>query len=266
MRYYEEVPDPYQGKPAYGYLKEIEHYSTSYAGEGFLSVGDAAFFVNPLFSKGLAFGMFCAKEAARATAGHLKDPERGDFATYDRLLHSVYRALSMENEALYRSWASPAGFEQVLMAKLAGALREVRNRAESLVHEDVPYRLLEPRHAKVFADVVALTRDDGSGRADRSPEIEAVTARYLEELRTEPETIEARLGRFLTHYDDNLVRHENAAEVAQPGVFTAVACPDCRQAVNATLGRCPACGQDMDPCLTSSPVSDAADGEAQDEP
>jgi len=54
--------------------------------------------------------------------------------------------------------------------------------------------------------------------------------------------------------------------VAQPGVFTAVACPDCRQAVNATLGRCPACGQDMDPCLTSSPVSDAADGEAQDEP
>ncbi len=68
MRYYEEVPDPYQGKPAYGYLKEIEHYSTSYADEGFLSVGDAAFFVNPLFSKGLAFGMFCAKEAARATA------------------------------------------------------------------------------------------------------------------------------------------------------------------------------------------------------
>jgi hypothetical protein len=92
MRHYEEVPDPYQGKPAYGYLKEIEHYSTSYAGEGALSVGDAAFFVNPLFSKCLAFGMFCAKEAARATAGHLKDPARGDFAGYDRLLHSVYRA------------------------------------------------------------------------------------------------------------------------------------------------------------------------------
>ena len=152
------------------------------------------------------------------------------------------------------------------MAKLAGAAPEVKDRAEGSVHEDVPYRLLEPRHAKVFADVVALTRDDGSGRADRSPEIEAVTGRYLEELRTEPETIEARLGRFLTHYDDNLVRHENAAEVAQPGVFTAVACPDCRQAVNATLGRCPACGQDMDPCLTSSPVNDAAEGEAQDEP
>ena len=266
MRNYEEVPDPYQGKPAYGCLKEIEHYSTSYAGEGSLAVGDAAFFVNPLFSKGLAFGMFCAKEAARATAGHLKDPERGDFARYDRLLHSVYRALSMENEALYRSWASSAGFEQVLMAKLAGALREVRKRAEGLVHEDVPYRILEPRHAKVFADVVALTADDGSGRADRSPEIEAVTGRYLEELRTEPETIEARLGRFLTHYDDNLVRHENAAEVAQPGVFAAAACPGCRQAVNATLGRCPACGQDMDPCATSSPVRDAAEGEAQDEP
>jgi hypothetical protein len=52
----------------------------------------------------------------------------------------------------------------------------------------------------------------------------------------------------LTCYDDNLVRHENAAEVAQPGVFTAVACPDCRQYVNATMERCPACGQDMDPC------------------
>ena len=239
MRYYEEVPDPYQGKPAYGYLKEIEHYSTSHAGEGFLAVGDAAFFVNPLFSKGLAFGMFCAKEAATATAGHLKDPARGDFARYDRLLHSVYRALSTENEALYRSWASPAGFEQVLVAKLAGALREVRNRAEGLVHEDVPYRLLAPRHAKVFTDVVALTRDPGAGRQDRWPEIAAVTGRYLEELRTEPETIEARLGRFLTHYDDNLVRHENAAEVAQPGVFAAVACPGCRQAVNATLRRCP---------------------------
>jgi hypothetical protein len=37
-----EVPDPYQEKPAYGYLKEIEHYSTSYAGEGFLAVGDAS--------------------------------------------------------------------------------------------------------------------------------------------------------------------------------------------------------------------------------
>ena len=32
------------------------------------------------------------------------------------------------------------------MAKLAGTLREVRNRAEGLAHEDVPYRLLEPRH------------------------------------------------------------------------------------------------------------------------
>ena len=77
--------------------------------------------------------------------------------------------------------------------------------------------------------------------------IEAVTGRYLGQLRTDPETIEARLGRFLTHYDDNLVRHENAAEVAQPGVFAAVACPDCRQYVNATVGRCPACGQDMKP-------------------
>ena len=160
---------------------------------------------------------------------------------------------------MYRSWASPAGFEQVLMAKLAGALPEVRNRADGLVHEDVPYRLLEPRHAKVFTDLVALTRDAGS-REDRSPEIEAVTGRYLEELRADPETIEARLGRFLTRYDDNLVRHENAAEVAQPGVFAAVACPGCRQYVNATLGRCPACGQDMGPCLTSSPVSDAAEG------
>ena len=245
MRYYEEVPDPYQGKPAYGYLKEIEHYSTSYAGEGSLSVGDAAFFVNPLFSSGLAFGMFCAKEAARATAGHLKDPARGDFARYDRLLHSVYRALSTENEALYRSWASPTGFEQVLMAKLAGAVPEVAYRAEGSVHDDVPYRLLAPRHAKVFTNVVALTRDAGSDREDRSPEIEAVTGRYLENLRTAPETIEARVGRFFTHYDDNLVRHENAAEVAQPGLFTAVACPDCRQYVNATLVRCPACGSGL---------------------
>ncbi len=146
------------------------------------------------------------------------------------------------------------------MAKLAGALREVRNRAEGLVHEDVPYRLLEPRHATVFTDLVALMRDTGSGREDRSPEIEAVTGRYLEELRTEPETSEARLGRFFTRYDDNLVRHENAAEVAQPGLFAAVACPHCRQPVNATLGRCPACGQDMDPWVTSSLVSNAAEG------
>ena len=189
--------------------------------------------------------MFCAKQAARATAGHLKDPARGDFARYDRLLDSVYRALSTENEALYRSWASPAGFEQVLMAKLAGALPEVRNRAEGLVHEEVPYRLLEPRHAKVFTDLVALTREAGPAREDRSPQIAAVTGRYLEQLRTDPETIEACLGRFLTYYDDNLVRHENAAEVAQPGVFAAVACPDCRQYVNATLERCPACGSGL---------------------
>jgi len=101
-----------------------------------------------------------------------------------------------------------------------------------------------------LAYAIRVKRDDPELRVveDRSPEIEAVTGRYLEELRTEPETIEARLGRFLTYYDDNLVRHENAAEVAQPGVFGAVACPDCRQYVNATLERCPACGQDMDPC------------------
>jgi hypothetical protein len=124
----------------------------------------------------------------------------------------------------------------------------VAHRAGGLVHDDVPYRLLAPRHANVFTDLVALTRDAGSNREGRSPGIEAVTGRYLEDLRTDPETIGARAGRFLTHYDDNLVRHENAAEVAQPGLFTAVACPDCRQYVNATLGRCPACGQDMDPC------------------
>ena len=77
----------------------------------------------------------------------------------------------------------------------------MRNRAEGFVSKDVPYRLLAPRHAKVFTNLVALTRDAGS-REDRSPEIEAVTGRYLEELRTEPETIEAHLGRFLTYYDD----------------------------------------------------------------
>ena len=131
------------------------------------------------------------------------------------------------------------------MAKLAGAVPEVAYRAEGSVHDDVPYRLLAPRHAKVFTDVVALTRDAGSHQEDRSPEIEAVTGRYLENLRTAPETIEARVGRFFTHYDDNLVRHENAAKVAQPGLFTSVACPDCRQYVNATLVRCPACGSGL---------------------
>jgi hypothetical protein len=46
---------------------------------------------NPLFAKGLAFGMFCAKEAARATAGHqlVRKIDRDTWDGDERVQHAA---------------------------------------------------------------------------------------------------------------------------------------------------------------------------------
>ena len=39
------------------------------------------------------------------------------------------------------------------VAVIGGGAMRLAYRADGLVHQDVPYRLLAPRHAKVFADM-----------------------------------------------------------------------------------------------------------------
>ena len=190
MRHYEEVPDPY-GKARIRLSEGDRALQHLVLRRGFPLGGKSRVFRQSAVLQGSRVRHVFRKRAARATAEHLKDPERGDFAGSERLLHSVYRALSMENEALYRSWASPSGFERVLMAKLAGALPEV---AEPGRGPGPRGRALPDPGTSAREGLRRRDRPDARRRVggqDRSPEIEAGTGRYLEELRTDPQTIEA---------------------------------------------------------------------------
>ena len=75
---------------------EMAYDSTRYSGDGFILVGDAAFFLDPVFSTGVYAGMHGAEFAAQAAHESLRrgDVSASAFRDYDRRMVEFHSAIA----------------------------------------------------------------------------------------------------------------------------------------------------------------------------
>src|SRR5436853_135449 len=121
MDCYELIPDAYDNHPTYAAYMDLVHRSTQCAGDGWVAVGDAAFFVNPFLSPGLAYGAALAHLAAQNAVKALEagDVSRAAFAEYERAATDVFAALIRELEMFYRGFRDSDSYERTQVLKYA---------------------------------------------------------------------------------------------------------------------------------------------------
>lgn len=101
--------DPYGPQTTFQSRLNYRGRSAQLAGDGWLLVGDAAFFVDPLISPGLTGGTAGAWHAAQASVAALDQgrADRATFAGFERAVGELHAALERDNELVYLSFDHP---------------------------------------------------------------------------------------------------------------------------------------------------------------
>ncbi len=131
----EMIDGHYNGHNPYGIRRNIHHYCKQAAGDGWLLLGDAAFFVDPLASPGLTGGVAASYLAHQLTLKALErnDMSRESFAEYDTLCRELYQALEREIENIYLGFNHPKSLEVVMR------LQEIDGRRHFATHAEKEY-------------------------------------------------------------------------------------------------------------------------------
>jgi flavin-dependent dehydrogenase len=230
MATHELIPEPYPGHPPYLAYTDLVQHSDRYAGDGWLLVGDAAFFVNPLYSPGMTYGHSVASLAARETVSAL---ERGDFserafATYDEATRTMCDALVADVEMMYRSFVHPDSFERCLLYRLGsfiglqhprilqfGGVSAMQVMRPIRPHGPMAEAVANPTYVSGAKRIIATIREREAAGASPDAVAQAVRAIVdpaLEEIAALPGVQELGLGRALRHYDDSLQRVPDKGE------------------------------------------------------
>ena len=133
-------------------------------GDGWLLVGDAAFFVDPLVSPGLTGGTAGAFHAAEACARALDagDFRRAALVPYERAILELREALEKDNELVYLSFNHPEALA------LVQRFQEIAARRHFQSGRDAPYSLedtnvwglLDPAYLELQRAAWELGRDE----------------------------------------------------------------------------------------------------------
>jgi flavin-dependent dehydrogenase len=93
----------------------IRGYAEQIVGDGWLSIGEAAFFVDPLISPGLTSGVATAYFAAQSTLKAIDNQNfsRQAFADYESFARKLYEALERDNQLVYMSFNHPRAIELI---------------------------------------------------------------------------------------------------------------------------------------------------------
>lgn len=115
---------------ATGVAADFSYRCVPYAGPGYFLIGDAATFVDPIFSTGVCLGMMCAVQAAEGVAALIAgraDPERvrrryirlvdGSSQPFFRLVHHYYDPAFRD---LFLDARGPLGLHRAVISVLAG--------------------------------------------------------------------------------------------------------------------------------------------------
>lgn len=203
----------------------VTYDSERYAGDGWVAVGDVAFFVNPLFSPGLAYGFTMTHVAARTVAAALEagDVSAEALAGYDDLARAIFETLLRTNEMLYRSARHPDMFEQVYLFwcthnitsgftaahgedGVAGPLRPKGN-----VPPPTVGGVLDPAYTERAKQIVAIQRDgeaSGEDAAETARKVAAVIAPALDEVKAKQAYQRLQPWRVFRDFDADLQRRD----------------------------------------------------------
>jgi flavin-dependent dehydrogenase len=255
LQHYEWVERPYQRNRPIWALQKIVHDVEAAAGDGWLAIGDAAFFVNPLFSPGMNFGSGTAYMGVQATIRALDtaNASSATFATYDRYCHDIGTALFRENEMLYRSFRSERSYERALMLKFFFGITDILPRDTYTPSDPYVYNLIDPRFTSTVNELVQLMRD-GEERQEppdiTAEQVAAVVDDLADWLRKQDVVREAGVGKYFTHYTDDLYRVDERTRGR--GDFRTWRCTECRSYVEETFRRCLVCGAAAPRAVTSA--------------
>jgi flavin-dependent dehydrogenase/AcrR family transcriptional regulator len=139
-------------------------YSRQVAGDGWLLVGDAAFFVDPLISPGLTGGTCQAFQAAGETARALDHggAPREAFAEYEAFVHRLHDALERDNQLVYMSFNHPEATALIQRFQEIDARRhfnETENKDYSIEDTNI-WGILTPSYQEMQKRVWAILREE----------------------------------------------------------------------------------------------------------
>ena len=105
----------YYGHHDYLSRANIRSHSQQMSGDGWMMIGDAAFFVDPLISPGLTGGVatayFAAQESLQVIDG--AQATQAQFTRYERFAHQLHEALERDNQLVYMSFNHPEAIELI---------------------------------------------------------------------------------------------------------------------------------------------------------
>jgi flavin-dependent dehydrogenase len=253
MDHYELV-DPYEDHAQYAGFQKMAHDCERFSGDGWMVVGDAAAFTNPLYAPGMNYGSGTSYMAAQATVNALnrRDYSARSLASYEEYVRDIFNELLAENEMFYRSFRHPDMMERCLMLKFFfGTIDRLAARDASGGAGADPYSpqepyifdLLNPRFTRVVREVLAIQRADeeaGVDPARTAKSVRGVIDPFFADLAQMPSVRDAQYGRFFTHYTDDLKR--SAKKNKSMGRMVTWHCPTCSTWVSIKQDRCHVCG------------------------
>lgn len=258
MDHYELV-DPYEDHAQYAGFQKMAHDCERFTGDGWLVVGDAAAFTNPLYAPGMNYGMGTAYMAAQSTVNALnrRDYSARSFQSYEEYVRDIFVELLAENEMFYRSFRHPEMMERCLMLKFFfGTIDRIAARDAAVggdpysPQEPYIFDLLNPRFTRVVREVLAVQRADeeaGVDPAKTTKSVRAIIDPFFADLARMPSVREAGYGRFFTHYTDDLKR--SAKKNKSMGRMVTWHCPGCSTWVSIKQDRCHVCGTPVERTL-----------------
>jgi flavin-dependent dehydrogenase len=248
-----ELVEPYEGHATYAGFQKMSHDCERFTGNGWMVIGDAAAFTNPLYAPGMNYGSGTAYMAAMATINALnrRDYSARSLATYEEYVRDVFTALLSENEMFYRSFRHPEMMERCLMAKFFfGTIDRIASRGAVgpgidpyTPQEPYIFDLLNPRFTSVVRSVLEVQRADEEAGVDPAKTVKAVRAiidPFLAGLAEMDAVKDAQYGRFFTHYTDDLKR--SAKKNKSMARTITWKCPGCSTWVSQQQDRCHVCG------------------------
>ena len=175
----------------------IRGYAEQATGDGWLSIGEAAFFVDPLISPGLTGGVATAYFAAQSTlrAIDLNNFSRATFADYESFVGKLYEALERDNQLVYMSFNHPKAIELIQRFQEIDARRHFNQHINSdycLADTNV-WGILNPIYQSLQKQLWQIMREAEIAVGKLKP-IEQQTSEDYEEMVSK---IEAYLANYL---------------------------------------------------------------------
>jgi flavin-dependent dehydrogenase len=172
------------------------------AGDGWLLVGDAAFFVDPLVSPGLTGGVAGAYRAVEASERALDAGvfSVASFAGYETFVHELHEALERDNQLVYMSFNHPAALALIQRFQEIDARRHfLDNRGSGYGPADTNvWGILDPAYQEMQKAAWRVLRD-AEEAVGRTVPIEEQSIRDYEPMVAHLRTL---LGGYLEEHAD----------------------------------------------------------------